>query len=56
VRSAGYESARTTDAGFNDLRTDPYRLRVVGTRDDDSLNVLAGQLAGVPVFRRLLKS
>lgn len=36
VRQANYRSARTTERGLNDQRTNPYRLRVVDALEDRS--------------------
>jgi peptidoglycan/xylan/chitin deacetylase (PgdA/CDA1 family) len=47
AKAAGYASARTTDFGWNDASSDPFRLKVLGVRDDASVNRLAGDLAGV---------
>ena len=47
VRRAGYDSARTTDLGWNDAGTDAYRLRILGTSDIASVNRLAADLSGV---------
>jgi peptidoglycan/xylan/chitin deacetylase (PgdA/CDA1 family) len=44
---AGYASARSTDLGWNDLGTDPYRLRILGTSDTASINRLAADLSGI---------
>jgi peptidoglycan/xylan/chitin deacetylase (PgdA/CDA1 family) len=54
AREAGYLSARTVDVGWNDVDTDPYRLRIIGVSDDASLNVLAVQLSGFTMFLRYL--
>ena len=44
---AGYSSARTNDAGWNDHRVDPFRLRASGIPDDASTDRLAAYLAGI---------
>jgi peptidoglycan/xylan/chitin deacetylase (PgdA/CDA1 family) len=54
VRQAGFESARTVETGWNDPRTDPYRLRILGMPDNASLNVVAAQSTGLPVLRDLM--
>jgi peptidoglycan/xylan/chitin deacetylase (PgdA/CDA1 family) len=56
TREAGYLSARTVDVGWNDVNTDPYRLRIIGVTDDASLNVLAVQLSGLSMFLRYLRA
>lgn len=56
VEQAGYDSARTMDIGRNILKTDPLRLRVLGTHDDALLNRLVGDLSGVvPFFSRVFE-
>jgi peptidoglycan/xylan/chitin deacetylase (PgdA/CDA1 family) len=46
---AGYKSARTTDPGWNNFRSDPFALKVVGmVPDRASLNMLCAQLSGLP--------
>jgi peptidoglycan/xylan/chitin deacetylase (PgdA/CDA1 family) len=53
ARRAGYRSARTVDLGWNGPRTDPYRLRILGTSDDCSVARLAADLSGVGFLFRL---
>ena len=55
VREAGYASARTLDAGWNDGKTDPYRLKAVIVSDDASVNLLAAQMTNLPAYFRYLK-
>lgn len=50
AEQAGYRSARSTDIGWNDARTDLFRLRILGTGDDVSVNRLAADLTGIPGF------
>jgi len=46
---AGYKSARTTDPGWNNFRSDPFALKIVGmVPDRASLNMLCAQLSGLP--------
>jgi peptidoglycan/xylan/chitin deacetylase (PgdA/CDA1 family) len=47
IKEAGYRSARTTELGWNDLTTDPYKLKIVGIADNSSTNFLAMQLSGI---------
>jgi len=54
VKASGYLSARTTDLGWNDVNTDPYRLKIVAITGAFSTNVLAAQLSGVTMFVRTL--
>ncbi len=46
VMQSGYESARTLDVGWNDRKTDPYRLKSLSIQDDASLIVLCAQVHG----------
>jgi peptidoglycan/xylan/chitin deacetylase (PgdA/CDA1 family) len=59
VQLAGYSSARTMDLGWNDVNTDPFRLKVIPVRDDASVNRLTADLSGVAGylgrFRRHLR-
>jgi peptidoglycan/xylan/chitin deacetylase (PgdA/CDA1 family) len=51
VKRAGYASARTIDFGWNSVRTDPYRLKILGcSSDDESVNRLAADLTGITGF------
>ncbi len=47
VAEAGYASARSTDMGWNSADTDVFRLRILGTTDNASVNRLAADMAGV---------
>jgi peptidoglycan/xylan/chitin deacetylase (PgdA/CDA1 family) len=55
VKEAGYRSARTVDLGWNSATTDPFLLKCLGTRDDASINRLAGDLSGVSGWVARLK-
>jgi peptidoglycan/xylan/chitin deacetylase (PgdA/CDA1 family) len=55
VRAAGFKSARTCDIGWNDARTDPFRLRTIIIADDASLSWFTAQLTGIPLFFRYLR-
>jgi peptidoglycan/xylan/chitin deacetylase (PgdA/CDA1 family) len=55
LRAAGYTTGRTCDIGWNDERTDPYRLRTFDIDDSSSLTWLAAQLTGIPLFLRYLR-
>lgn len=48
ARQAGYASARSVDIGWNDERTDLFRLRILGTGDTASVNRLSADLTGIP--------
>ncbi|MFL9902133.1 polysaccharide deacetylase family protein [Paraburkholderia fungorum] len=55
VRAAGYKTARTCDLGWNDSRSDPYRLKTIVVDDDASELWFVAQLTGIPVFLRYLR-
>lgn len=55
VRRAGYVSARTVDIGWNGPRSDPFRLKILGTDDDASINRLASDLSGLTGFLARLR-
>jgi peptidoglycan/xylan/chitin deacetylase (PgdA/CDA1 family) len=55
VKAAGFKTARTCDVGWNDSRTDPYRLRTIIITDNASPRWFAAQLTGIPVFLRYLR-
>jgi peptidoglycan/xylan/chitin deacetylase (PgdA/CDA1 family) len=50
VKEADYLSGRTTDLGWNDMNTDPYKLKAMGITDDVSINVLSLQVCGIPAY------
>jgi len=52
VREAGFQTARTIDVGWNDVNSNPWRLRITGVTDDASVNVLAAQLTGLTMYLR----
>jgi peptidoglycan/xylan/chitin deacetylase (PgdA/CDA1 family) len=52
LREAGYLSARNTDVGWNDLNTDPYRLKATIITDNASIDLLAAQLSGITTYIR----
>ena len=54
VKKAGYNSARTTDVGWNDINSDPFKLKITGITDDASINQLIAQLTGVTMYMRYL--
>ncbi|MFZ2630631.1 MAG: polysaccharide deacetylase family protein [Desulfosalsimonadaceae bacterium] len=51
LKECGYRSGRTTDPGWNDRDSDPYRLKVLAMIPDNaSKNMLCAQLTGLPNF------
>jgi peptidoglycan/xylan/chitin deacetylase (PgdA/CDA1 family) len=56
VKAAGYKSARTSDIGWNDRFSDPFRLRTIIIDDAASTRWFAAQLTGIPPLVRYLTS
>lgn len=54
VKRCGYRSARTIDIGWNDVNSDPYRLKAIGIEDNASINILCGQLTGLFSYLKYL--
>tara|TARA_B100000787_G_C16180561_1_gene291546 strand:+ start:753 stop:1652 length:900 start_codon:yes stop_codon:yes gene_type:complete len=54
LKIAGYKSARTIDVGWNDINTDPFRLKITGITDNASLTHVIAQLTGITMFLRYL--
>lgn len=50
LKAAGYKSARTCDVGWNDDRSDRFRLRSIVVSDDGSVRWFIAQLTGIPLF------
>jgi peptidoglycan/xylan/chitin deacetylase (PgdA/CDA1 family) len=55
VKNCGYKSARTLDIGWNDVNSDPYRLKTMDVEDDASINILCAQLNGFFGYLRFLR-
>jgi peptidoglycan/xylan/chitin deacetylase (PgdA/CDA1 family) len=54
LKSAGYQTARTLDVGWNDADTDPFRLKAVPVSDDCSCAWFAVQISLLPAYFRYL--
>lgn len=50
LKEAGYDSARSTDVGWNDVNTDPYRLKITGVNDASDIIMLRAELSGIPGY------
>lgn len=50
LKQAGYQSARTTDVGWNSKATDPFRLKITGVNDRAPLWMLKAELTGIPGY------
>lgn len=55
LKAVGYRAARTCDAGWNDLRTDPFRLRAFEISDAATVRWFAVQLTGLPAYLHNLR-
>lgn len=55
VKGCKYKSARTLDIGWNDVNTDPYRLKTMIIDDDASVNKLCAQICGIFAYFRYAK-
>ena len=47
LKQCNIKIARTIDAGWNNRRTDPYRLKVTGASDDATVTKLASEMTGI---------
>ena len=54
--SCGYKSIRTLDLGWNDVHTNPNRLKVTEVEDNASLPILIAQMSGIFPYLRSLCS
>ena len=52
LKASGYQSARTCDLGWNDTKTDPFRLKGIPVDDEASPAWLAAKLTGIPLYLR----
>jgi peptidoglycan/xylan/chitin deacetylase (PgdA/CDA1 family) len=55
AKSAGYQSARTLDVGWNGADADPFRLKAVAVSDDSSQAWFAVQVSLIPAYLRYLR-
>ncbi|MBB5407708.1 peptidoglycan/xylan/chitin deacetylase (PgdA/CDA1 family) [Paraburkholderia sp. HC6.4b] len=55
LKAAGYKTARTTDVGWNDEGSDPFRLKAFDIDDDSSVSWFAAQLTGLTLVPRYLR-
>lgn len=55
VKAAGFKTARTCDLGWNDRRSDPFRLKTIVVDDDASMLWFIAQLTCIPIFLRYLR-
>jgi len=55
LKSAGYRSARTLDLGWNNEKTDPFRLKAVVIDDNCSWVCCAAAVSLIPAYLRYLR-
>jgi peptidoglycan/xylan/chitin deacetylase (PgdA/CDA1 family) len=55
LEAAGYKTARTCDIGWNDHKTDPYRLKAFDIPDNSSVEWFATHLTGIPLYLRYVR-
>ena len=55
AEKCGYRSCRSVDLGWNDIHTDPNRLKAMGIEDDANINTLVGQITGFYGYLRFLR-
>src|SRR5439155_17121789 len=56
LQSAGYTCGLTSDAGFNDSETDPFRLRRVVLPDDAGVNEVIVRASGLWTLLKAFRS
>jgi peptidoglycan/xylan/chitin deacetylase (PgdA/CDA1 family) len=55
LKAGNIKIARTTDAGWNNRKSDPYRLKVTGVSDNATVSKLAFEITGISrYFQHLL--
>lgn len=54
LKELGLKVARTVDVGWNSDRTDPYKLKTLYISDNVTINKLASQLTGIPLYLQYL--
>lgn len=55
IKDSGYKSARTLDIGWNDINSDPYKLKAMPIQDDASVNTLCARISGFFGYLRYLR-
>ncbi len=50
LKECGMKAARSIDAGWNDLFSDPLKLKITGVSDDGSNTKLASELTGISLY------
>jgi len=55
LKKFGYRSGRTLDLGWNDINTNPFKLKAMGLQDNASINILCGQISRIFGYFRYLR-
>ena len=55
AKEAGYRSSRSIDIGWNNVNSDPFRLKAMYVDDDASIYVLIAQISGFFGYLRYLR-
>ena len=55
VKKCGYKSARALDIGWNDVNSNPFKLKAMGIEDNACINILCGQVCGLFGYLRFLR-
>jgi poly-beta-1,6-N-acetyl-D-glucosamine N-deacetylase len=50
LKKHGYRSGRTTDVGWNDHKSDPFRLKITGVSDQSDVIMLKAEVSGIPRY------
>jgi peptidoglycan/xylan/chitin deacetylase (PgdA/CDA1 family) len=53
--SSDYKSGRTVDVGWNDVNSNPFKLKSMGIDDDATINILSAQVCGFLGYLRYVK-
>jgi poly-beta-1,6-N-acetyl-D-glucosamine N-deacetylase len=54
LKKCNIKIGRTIDAGWNNRKSNPYKLKVTGVSDDASITRLASELTGISMFMQYL--
>ena len=55
LKKCGYKSARALDIGWNDVNSNPFKLKAIGIEDDACINILCGQIIGLFSYIRYFR-
>jgi peptidoglycan/xylan/chitin deacetylase (PgdA/CDA1 family) len=55
LKAGGYRTARTCDLGWNNHKSDPYRLKAFDIQDDSTVEWFSAQLTGITLYLRYLR-